>query len=140
MYSRDSSVSVVTGLDNLETAVIYLQRQSIVSFTASELILHHTKISIYKIPSLFPRIRWQEREAGHHLHLVPNLRMRVAITLSTLYTYMYFPLVQKPDSALGCVKAEVLEITFRHTSVGMTPPSQGSARLRCLYLTTHNSH
>jgi hypothetical protein len=31
-------------------------------------------------------------------------------------------------------------ITFRHTTLGMTPLDEGSARRRDLYLTTHNTH
>jgi len=52
----------------------------------------------------------------------------------------FFFWCQQPLLGQGLIIHEVSNHTQRHTTVGMTPPDEWSARRRDLYLTTHNTY
>jgi hypothetical protein len=49
-------------------------------------------------------------------------------------------MARQPLGGLGRLIFRGFTITFIHTTLGMTPLDEGSARRRDLYLTTHNTH
>jgi len=53
----------------------------------------------------------------------------------------YFPVAQQTCSGLDRLVVKVSgSYTLRHTTLGRTPPEEGSSRRRNLYLTRHNTH
>jgi hypothetical protein len=57
------------------------------------------------------------------------------------HEYILFPMTQQLLGSQGFLIIKTpFTITFRHTTRGRTPLDKRSARLRDLYLTTHNTH
>ena len=58
----------------------------------------------------------------------------------TFIRMFYFPVAQKPNTGIISVIVEIsVSHTIRHTTIGMTPLGERSARRRYLYLTSHNN-